>query len=530
MNSDLMGLRQPLVLFLLAAGTGLLLRGASPSGPPPPPLPVYRPRDAGRSDDGPDPEAAEQPTPAPPRRRRRSPPADPESSDPEPVPAPPDSFHGARKRRRPRNWDQWVDPEDIPAAFEDAAGRLVGKFSSSDLQRARSEVTVAGVARRVEEMRQEEVLRRRPKPAPEAPGWSGICWVIQIIDGKVYVQDTGRQMCTYREKKTGKTFYESFFSVRRQVALRLVQRVIRSAKAPLPNMEFAHCVGDCPMNTVREPQDNGLPVFATTYCGFSTNLPFPQWEPGRSGGPPDLMEVPRWMSEKMAFSTEQLETFANKKAAAVYRGAKASRGCLCNQWGPPPSPAYENCAWHQEQCRPRKHFTPVQPCGRKKLLAMSSSRPDEVDYKEVSLSMKDQARKFQMVVHLEGTCGWADRLTTLLALPMVILKQVNWCGEWYNLLLRPGQHYVPVKCDLSDVYEQVAAVRENVTGAIAMVRRANQYVERAFDPRTVQRYTEALLRAYAKAMGYDSDPLTGPSGDAVLATSYPAKYGGLART
>ena len=39
------------------------------------------------------------------------------------------------------------------------------------------------------------------------------------------------------------------------------------------------------------------------------------------------------------------------------------------------------------------------------------------------LPLVEQAARFQMVVHVEGNAGWADRLRHLLLSGMVVLKQ-----------------------------------------------------------------------------------------------------------
>eukprot|EP00756_Hemistasia_phaeocysticola_P000316 Hpha_TRINITY_DN10217_c0_g2::TRINITY_DN10217_c0_g2_i1::g.35231::m.35231 len=502
----IMALRHPLVLFLMAAGMGLVLKGILPVGGN---ITPSNSKDTGL--------ASQRLLGRRSSRRKRKLVAEEEPDDRQEGPQ-----GGGR-------WDNWVEPEDVEAGFKDAARRILRRFDAQLLREQRERVTVAGFAKRVEEMRQNEVRARYPHPDPTAPAWSGICWVIQVVDGKVYVRDTGREMCTHRKEKTGKLWYESFFAVRRRVALNLIERAVRSSSTPIPNLEFAHCVGDCPMHTMRNRKEHNYPVFSTTYCSFSNMIPLPQWEPGRSGGPPQLSEVGGWMKEKLAFSEKVLERFESKRPAAVYRGAKVARGCYCNQWGAPPSPAYENCGW-QSECKTPRAIKHQQPCGRKLLASISKKHPEEIDYTDTKLSMTAQAKEFQFVVHLEGTCGWADRLSTLLALPMAIVKQVNWCGEWYNLLLRPWEHYIPVKCDLSDVVHQVEKARRNQTALAEMVRRANRYIERAYTPSVVEGYTAELLLSYAKVMGFDKNPLEGPSEGAVPAREYPADYGGLQGT
>eukprot|EP00755_Sulcionema_specki_P013206 Sspe_Gene.53347::Locus_29510_Transcript_1_1_Confidence_1.000_Length_2330::g.53347::m.53347 len=211
---------------------------------------------------------------------------------------------------------------------------------------------------------------------------------------------------------------------------------------------------------------------------------------------------------------------------AVYRGAWKSRGCMCNQWGPP-RPQGENCYW-QGQCGAAAGYgISDYACGRKKLMLVGQENPTVIDYRDKHMSMMDQARQYQMVMHMEGTCGWADRLSTLLALPMAIVKQMNWCGEWYNVMLRPWQHYIPVDCFLENAVKKVQEAAKNTTALKEMVQRANDYARAIFQPRVVKGYAEKLLREYARLMEFDKSPLKEPSVDAIDVNDYPWQWGGL---
>lgn len=113
------------------------------------------------------------------------------------------------------------------------------------------------------------------------------------------------------------------------------------------------------------------------------------------------------------------------------------------------------------------------------------------------VSMEQQARRFQMTINVEGSSGWADRLRHLLLSGMVVLKQDAGITEWWEALLVPYVHYVPVSSTLHNLSDAVLWVRAHQTEARAIARDAAALVEALLSPHALVAYFAHLLRGYA---------------------------------
>lgn len=113
------------------------------------------------------------------------------------------------------------------------------------------------------------------------------------------------------------------------------------------------------------------------------------------------------------------------------------------------------------------------------------------------LSMEAQAERYQAAVHVEGSDGWADRLRHLLLSGAVVLKQDSGIVEWWEPLLAPYVHYVPVASDLANLSAAVQWVRTHPDEAAAIARRAGELVERVLSTAALAEYAAVVLEGYA---------------------------------
>ena len=110
--------------------------------------------------------------------------------------------------------------------------------------------------------------------------------------------------------------------------------------------------------------------------------------------------------------------------------------------------------------------------------------------------MREQAFRFQMVVHVEGVGGWADQLRHLLTSGMVVLKQDAGVTEWWEVLLKPWVHYVPIDSALANLSHAVLWVRHHTEQARRIAKAGAELVEDVLSSSSLVRYTRSLLQGY----------------------------------
>ena len=136
---------------------------------------------------------------------------------------------------------------------------------------------------------------------------------------------------------------------------------------------------------------------------------------------------------------------------------------------------------------------PYAACAR-----LAGSSPSGESDKPKILSMAEQARQFQMAIHVEGSNGWADRLRHLMLSGLLVLKQDSGVKEGFEPLLLPYVHYVPVSSDLSNLSAAVRWVRAHQDEAREMARRAGEVATEALTSHALAAYAAALFRGYAE--------------------------------
>ena len=86
--------------------------------------------------------------------------------------------------------------------------------------------------------------------------------------------------------------------------------------------------------------------------------------------------------------------------------------------------------------------------------------------------------KYKYVINIHGNGNeWSNRFRMLLSSGALVLKQESTLFEYWERNLRPFEHYIPVKADLSDLIEKVEWARDNddaarriASAAVAFVR------------------------------------------------------------
>ena len=93
--------------------------------------------------------------------------------------------------------------------------------------------------------------------------------------------------------------------------------------------------------------------------------------------------------------------------------------------------------------------------------------------------------------------GWADRLRHLLLSGMVVLKQQTQAIEWFEPLLVPWVHYIPVSSTLHNLSEAVHWVRAHPSMALQIAEAGAELMEDVASSPALTAYTARLFHGFA---------------------------------
>ncbi|MBQ3335854.1 MAG: hypothetical protein IJG80_00435 [Selenomonadaceae bacterium] len=109
--------------------------------------------------------------------------------------------------------------------------------------------------------------------------------------------------------------------------------------------------------------------------------------------------------------------------------------------------------------------------------------------------MTEQA-KYKYLIDTRGN-SWSSRLQTLLKLGRVIFIADRPCREWYFDRLRPWEHYVPIKEDMSDLIEKICHMERCPELYEKIVGNMREFVEENLMPRRIVFDAKEMILRYA---------------------------------
>lgn len=155
-------------------------------------------------------------------------------------------------------------------------------------------------------------------------------------------------------------------------------------------------------------------------------------------------------------------------------------------------------------------------CPRPKLVALSLKNPDLIDARLVGLHFKewfDEAQRegffspfvsmtehlfYRYLVDVDGNCASCPRTATLLHSNSVVLKQMTNSVQWFYSTLKPYEHFVPFKDDLSDLLEQTRWAMDHDEECRKISLNARFLARDVLSEERVYQYLYRLLEEYSK--------------------------------
>lgn len=104
---------------------------------------------------------------------------------------------------------------------------------------------------------------------------------------------------------------------------------------------------------------------------------------------------------------------------------------------------------------------------------------------------------YTMLVDIDGN-GWSSRFPQLLSTNAAVVKQETRFHEWFRPLVRPSEHYVPFREDLSDLITQLRNWSSRQAELQDMAKRATAAYNQLLTPSKQLCYMHLLATEYAK--------------------------------
>jgi hypothetical protein len=190
-----------------------------------------------------------------------------------------------------------------------------------------------------------------------------------------------------------------------------------------------------------------------------------------------------------------------KRGTAIFRGG-VDRGCSFER-----DTVVDFDAWSLIHNHSRKD------CGRSLLLRVSREHPLFVDYhgaKDTFISLNNQSKLYRYVLSVEGYGGWTDRLYDLIATPdMVVMNQEHPCDLWFEPLLKPFVHYIPVAHDFRNLVGRVQWANRHLNTVLNIQSRAKLFAKKYLSKRGILDYSQAFLEMYTQRVKYHVRPREG---------------------
>ena len=203
----------------------------------------------------------------------------------------------------------------------------------------------------------------------------------------------------------------------------------------------------------------------------------------------------------------------DKKPIAVFRGASTGRGTTI-ETNPRLKVAYLSSLKKVDDSdtllyldagitdwniRPRKVF------GEKYLQTIEI---EKLPFGLIGKLTPEEQSHYKYIIHIDGHSA-AFRLSLEMSMKSVILKVDSEYTLWFAHLIKPYEHYIPVKADLSDLYEKIEWCKQHDKECKRISENAYVFYKTSLSKDGILDYIQSLLFSLRKdiAYSYPKDPL-----------------------
>jgi hypothetical protein len=321
------------------------------------------------------------------------------------------------------------------------------------------------------------------------------CWMMDQIHS---------DLSAYEKTGISKALLDQFFQGKAIETLNLIRFTIKdrhiSFSLPEKNLEhkqFRHLLAA--MNKLNElvvlPD---VDFILSLEDGFDANLGVPLFVYAKSKDASSLVLMPDFKAltgyprlRRAIEQGNQKQPWETKVAKAFWRGITTGSWLTALNW---------------------------DQVARVKLAILASSNPDKIDarlsgvvqcdpeipalLRAKGLIDKNRSRvdhlKYKYLVDVDGNSCSFERYFWLLLSNSVVLKQMTPNIQWYYRGLKPYEHFIPVKRDLSDLFEQIEWAQTHDQEAKQIAENATSFIKNELSIEDVFVYMTHLLREYAK--------------------------------
>lgn len=109
--------------------------------------------------------------------------------------------------------------------------------------------------------------------------------------------------------------------------------------------------------------------------------------------------------------------------------------------------------------------------------------------------------EYRYLLDVDGNLSTIGRLANLLHSNCLVFKQTTDNYQWYYKAMSAGKHYIPIKEDFSDLFEQFFLAEQDYPKTKKIVKKANEFALEMFSDENIYMYFAHVLQTYANLCG-----------------------------